>query len=319
MNCSYCCGTEGTRRVSFERRERILSELLSYSFDSISFTGGNPLLRWDDLRKLLPRVEDLHVTIDTNGSFVTEEIAEELATYDHLELHMTLNGSRPEIHDQSRGEGTFDDVVRAAGILDEYGIDFGFGTTLLPSNVDDIEDICERAAELGGDGVGFNGYLPVGNVTGQDEFLLTPEEYRDAVRELKRCHDRWKGTLSVSVGSNIPFSFLPSDELREFYLEMGDDVSMCAMGQKVYVAPTGNVIPCLYIHDPLGNILEDDLETIFASEEMERYREAATSAPKGDPCSQCAFEPACGGCPAASLAIEGDVNDGDPRCWNVSG
>lgn len=315
LDCPYCYVRDRTDNYPLEHRVRIADELADYGFESVAFTGGDPLAYWDQLSKLLPRLDDADLSLDTNGSFVTEEVVAELAEYDGMEVRMSLNGSCAEVHDASRGEGAFEDVVAAARLCREYGVDFAFGTTILPSNADDVDGICELAADLGADSVGFHGFLPTVDAAGQFDRLLDPGEYHEVVRDVKAAHEEWAGDLSVYAGGTLPFTFLLDEDLRECYLELGDEVSMCSLGRKVNVAPSGDVVPCLYLRDSMGNLLEEDLDDIMTSERARRYRRLAASGERGDPCGSCAYSDACGGCPVAELAFEGDLDAGDPRCW----
>lgn len=315
LDCNYCYVRHTTDNYSFEHRKAIADELSRYDFDSIAFTGGDPLIYWEQLRDLMPQFSDVEISINTNGSFVTEEVVAELATYDRMDVQISLNGACGDIHDISRGEGAFEDVLEATEILEAYDVPFAFGTTILPSNKDYVEEICEFAADAGAYAVGFHGYLPTVDMDGQYEQLLTPGEYHEVVCDIKACHDEWRGELAVQAGGTLPFTFLLDADLRECYIELGDEITVCSMGRKVNVTPAGEVVPCLYLRESMGNLLEEDLETIMTSEQALEYRRIADSGERGGSCGSCAYSDACGGCPVAELALEGSLTAGDPRCW----
>lgn len=313
LDCHYCYVRHRCDAVETERRHAIAAELSSYDFESVCFTGGDPLTAWDDLREMLPYFEEQKILIDTNGAFLTDEIAAELAEHD-VNVEMTLNGPTAAVHDVSRGEGAFDAMIEAVEHLRAHDISYSFGTTLLPSNIDRVEETIARAVELGGDTIGVNGYMPVVSMTDEYELLLEPADYREALQDVRRCHDEYD-EIGVHAGTTLPFAFLLDEPQCEAFRMGGEHVSVCAMGRSVYVTPTGDLVPCLYIRDELGNVLEDDLETVMHDEQAARYREIADTGERVGSCGSCLYSEACGGCPAISAAVHDRPDAGDPRCW----
>jgi radical SAM protein with 4Fe4S-binding SPASM domain len=314
LDCHYCYVRDRTDDVSTERRHRIAETVAEYDFDSVTFTGGDPLTAWDDLRELLPYFADREILLDTNGAFLDDAVADELATYSDVHVQMTLNGPSAAVHDASRGSGAFDAVVEATEHLQRHDIPYTFGTTLLPSNREHIEAICATAAELGAETLGFNGYMPVVSMTDTYEPLLDPPQYRDAIVEMRRCHDEFDD-LDIYAGTTLPFAFLLDSPRREAFEIGGEHLSVCGMGDTVYLTPRGDVVPCLYIRDRMGNVLESDLREIMASGTACEYRSVAQCGDRTGPCASCTYSDACGGCPAISMAVYGQPDAGDPRCW----
>jgi len=85
---------------------------------------------------------------------------------------------------------------------------------------------------------------------------------------------------------------------------------------KVSILPDGSVYPCyLFIRNRelrLGNILTEDLRAILNSPVLDHFREFRKN---NCPDTGCHLHSSCrGGCPAASLLINGDLGAPDPRC-----
>jgi uncharacterized protein len=118
LACTYCAaGGDGTygskvKTPELERTQRQLATLLSHVPDNgrftITFLGGEPLLFPDIIRaiardaKLLiaGRRVDLRFDIVTNGTLITEEIAEMMAD---LKMNVTISiDGAPEDNDQAR-------------------------------------------------------------------------------------------------------------------------------------------------------------------------------------------------------------------------
>ena len=132
--CSYCPYTTaefGTHRshssknMSVETAKKALEFLADHSSDSkavsVSFYGGEPLLRFDLIKECVDYAEELFIgkelsfAITTNGSLFTDEIIDFISTH-NFNVMISLDGPR-KIHNRSRkfaatGRGTFDTIEK---------------------------------------------------------------------------------------------------------------------------------------------------------------------------------------------------------------
>ena len=132
--CSYCPYTTaefGTHRahssknMSVETAKKALEFLADHSSDSksvsVSFYGGEPLLRFELMKECVEYAEELFVgkelsfSITTNGSIINDEIIDFLNSH-NFSVMISLDGPR-KIHNRSRkfaatGRGTFDTIEK---------------------------------------------------------------------------------------------------------------------------------------------------------------------------------------------------------------
>ena len=77
----------------------------------------------------------------------------------------------------------------------------------------------------------------------------------------------------------------------------------------------GNVLPCVGITVPAGNIRERPLKTILGESPMFEDLRNYKGRIKG-PCSTCTQADECYGCRGAAYQLTGDYLASDPLCWH---
>jgi len=130
LSCSYCFASQGKYQgerglMSFEVGKRALDFLIENSGSrrnlEVDFFGGEPLMNWDVVKKLVKygrEVEkaagkNFRFTLTTNGVLVDDEVIE----FCNNEMHnvvLSLDG-RKEVHDRFRvdyaGKGSYDTIL----------------------------------------------------------------------------------------------------------------------------------------------------------------------------------------------------------------
>ena len=131
FRCAYCHYTsnDGSQRIhsnkkmTLELAKEAIRYLGAHSVDTesvyIGFYGGEPLLEFSLLKEIVLfsdvylKGKDVHYTITTNGTLLTDEIIEFLSAHE-FSLMISLDGPKA-IHDRSRvfrnGTGSFDVVI----------------------------------------------------------------------------------------------------------------------------------------------------------------------------------------------------------------
>lgn len=126
-------------KVILEKNEATNPEIVLY--------GGEPLLNKECLylaityaKQIIP---DCSITLNTNATLMTNEIAELLGKYD-VGVAVSIDGPK-QIHDYNRpdtlGNGSFDRALKGFRILQDHSVRTSISCTMLPSNVDSIVDI----------------------------------------------------------------------------------------------------------------------------------------------------------------------------------
>jgi MoaA/NifB/PqqE/SkfB family radical SAM enzyme len=112
----------------------------------IRFYGGEPFCR-KDLLELLDYCSerDVITSITTNGTLIDQKIAKSLVKSRVSLINISLDGNKPETHDDLRGkQGTYAKVMRALECL-RGKIPVHLNTTFMQPNLDEILDLAEFA------------------------------------------------------------------------------------------------------------------------------------------------------------------------------
>jgi radical SAM protein with 4Fe4S-binding SPASM domain len=141
LRCKHClvsAGEDSKGELSAADIMRIIDEAKSLGVRRFYFTGGEPFLRHDILALINYITKDRELVILTNGTLLTKEKAEKLASIDkkRLFLQISLESSDAKIHNSIRGEGSFELAVNGIKNLIEAGIVPTITTTITRLNMD---------------------------------------------------------------------------------------------------------------------------------------------------------------------------------------
>ncbi|MHC4777523.1 MAG: radical SAM protein, partial [Planctomycetota bacterium] len=310
LRCQHCNVydfRQDPNEFSFEEWIRLFDQFVDLKVFSVLVSGGEPFAR-SDMFDLLDALHDRPLRIkglNTNGTLVTEEIAERLKGYRKLgPIQVSLDGATAETHDKLRGEGNYERALRGVRHLVNAGLPVTFFTVITKYNRHQIRAMAELARELGVLRVTYSILLPQGNALHYfDEIAMSDAEWRRSVGEvgevskqypdiaggvLKQCYDHYTGyeeTLA-QVG-----------EVSPRYL------SGCNTGiTECTIMPDGRVLPCDRLQElTCGNLREQSLKEIWLeSPVFKKFRERFDVLLDDlDTCRGCRYQPLCtGGCPS---------------------
>lgn len=192
-----------------------------------SISGGEPLYHALEISRKHPtKIFQLY----TNGTLITEQIAEELAEKGNLVPLISIQGFKEET-DRIRGKRIYDKTMNVIDILKRKGVVWGISFTLTSNNADVydnnfLEFFIAKGALLGR----FIPYMPVGR--GADTQKVPSAEQRkkqgDALRRIEEA--------------GVPFYSMD-------YINNPRVIEGCAAGglRYVHIDPSGDVYPCVFI------------------------------------------------------------------------
>ena len=244
----------------------------------INITGGEPTLRRDIdkiFEILYPKSRLLELS--TNG-YNTAKIVELANKYPNILIRVSVEGL-PKINDAKRGiKDGFDHALRTMLELKKTKCkNIGFSVVISPDNYEDLlhlYDLCVALdVELGNSAVHNSWYFhKEDNQIESEKALEQHEKFVKALLTSKRRHlkDRLKDYGRAYFNRSIHRRLRgDTDEYRP---------PCGALSDFFFIDPWGNVTPCNGSSEEwkLGNIKEDSLENILASdkarEAMEKVR-----------------------------------------------
>lgn len=132
LKCTHCINASGPvdpwlGSMDAADVERHVDEAARLGVREVYFTGGEPFLHPKFLDLLGHALERLPTTVLTNGTLITERVAERLAELAaaarySLELRVSLDDPDREANDRVRGPGAFDRALQAIARLHRRGL-----------------------------------------------------------------------------------------------------------------------------------------------------------------------------------------------------
>ncbi len=171
LNCAYCFASQGKYQgeralMSFETGKRALDFLVENSGSrrnlEVDFFGGEPLMNWDVVKKLVEyarsiekeKGKNFRFTLTTNGINIDDDVIE-FSNREMSNVVLSLDG-RKEVHDRYRvdykGKGSWDIIVPKFQkfVKERGGKNYYMRGTFTHANPDFLEDIKQMLS------LGFN-------------------------------------------------------------------------------------------------------------------------------------------------------------------
>ena len=253
LSCVHCYATDRDIDNELGTDEVIagLDQLARMSCLFLTFTGGEILCR-SDLLKILAhaRKNGFALHLFTNGTMFTPEIADRIADVEPVSVEMSLYSVVPEIHDKiTTITGSQKKTLEAIRLCKDRGLNVAVKSPLLKYNISGFDDLRAFAQDIGARFV--------------FDFLLVPAD--DGSRPMQRhglSEEQIRDFLTANMGDPADRPTAPDDS-----------APLCGAGSNtVCITPTGDVLPCLAIRDPVGNLRRQSLEEIWNSPDLDNLR-----------------------------------------------
>ncbi|MDY6325537.1 MAG: radical SAM protein [Catonella sp.] len=244
LHCTGCWAAEYGNKLnlSFDEIDSIIQQGKELGIYMYIYTGGEPLVRKDDLIKLCEKHNDCVFLSFTNATLIDEKFADEMLRVGNFYPSISLEGFG-DATDNRRGKGVYEKVMKAIELLQRKKLIYGISCCYTSANYDAItsKDFLDKMKELGVYFMWYFHYMPVGN-DATPELLPTPDQRMVVYNRIK------------DYRSNNPMF------LMDFQND-GRYVGGCIAGGKRYlhINANGDVDPCVFIHYSNANIRKQTL------------------------------------------------------------
>ncbi len=325
LRCRQCHASSGKplpNELTTEEGKKLLDDIAGIGeFRMLALGGGEPLVR-PDIFELVAyaRSLGLEISIATNGTLLTLEMAKEFKKMGVANIAVGINANDESVHEQiTRVPGSFEKTRQAIYATKEVGMNLQFNTTVMKENREAIPGLLDLASEVDAQIVLLYQLVPEGR--GEEAMELSRREYR-ALTEMVAEKQKVNRAIIEPTWSPQYWAYLMStDGKKPSALEMKLARALfkgCVAGSGLcYIKPDGEIWPCPFVPLSGGNVREQSLEEIWYESELFqslRDRERLT----GEICSQCRFKYICGGCRGRAYAHSGDYLGDDPLCFLYS-
>lgn len=257
LNCTGCWAAEYGNKLNmtYEELDGIINQANEFGTYFFLYSGGEPLVRKDDLIKLCEAHPDSVFLTFTNGILIDEKFADEMLRVKNLIPAISVEGFEEET-DFRRGKGTFKKVERAMKILKEKKLPFGISCCYTSKNTEMIgsEEYFDQMIEWGAKFCWFFTYMPVGKEA-VPELMATSEQRKFMYEQIRKFRDT-KPLFTLDFWNDAEYA------------------GGCLAGGRRYlhINANGDMEPCAFIHYSDSNIREKTLLEALKSPLFMEYR-----------------------------------------------
>jgi radical SAM protein with 4Fe4S-binding SPASM domain len=284
-----------SREMSTEEHFRMLDELVEMGCFWLLYTGGEIFARKDFLEiYTYAKKKGFLITLFTNGTLITEKIADYLVEWPPFAIEITLYGRTKETYEALTAvPGSYDRCLRGIGLLRDRGLPLKLKTVATSINKHEVSAMRRFAEEEIGVEFKMDGQINPRIDCSQSPLAvrLTPEEVV---------------ALDLSAPSGVSeYRRLAKHDLENPpNLAQNDTVYFCGGGMNALsINAYGEMGICLISQQETFSVRELGIEQVWENSLLRLRSRKRTRITK---CVECRIQSLCGMCPA-----NGELENGD--------
>lgn len=315
LRCSHCYTAAGSSmedELDLQQIEhRIVKPAASIGTKYITFTGGEPFMRNDFFNIIdLTHHNGIGVSIATNGMLLDPNMIAKLRDAKVDRIQISLEGSTARLNDAIRGTGVFSKLTgQVIPQLLDAGLFVAISFTPTAKNGFDIAGMARLCIELGIPSLSIRRYSNTGRAKENALAMSVKQgkELADTIFQLKQDYKR-----IIKISSGDPISVVSNPDIDKY--TDGNYMSGCTAGiTSLAIDSIGNIKPCTRANCIIGNVLFDNLVTIWNENDiLLKLRDRNNLLGK---CGFCKYKMLCGGCRVEALNNSQNIFEEDDKCW----
>ena len=302
FNCIYCYvqnDSNGREELTAAESRDVIKQAGKLGARKIIILGGEPML-YPHIMEMIRFIKELGMEIEifTNGTNITQSVAKTLSGLGVVVV-LKMNTTDEKLQDLLSGrKGAYKHIQEAFNNLTGAGYPhttpLGISTIICRRNIDELVEMWQWMREQK-----ITPYIemitPQGKARENGFLEIEPHRvkemfYRIAEIDREKYGYSWNPQPPLIGGQCLRHRF------------------SCA------VNAYGDVLPCIGVTLPVGNIKEGNLPDILKDSEVIRDLRNYKNTIKG-PCGKCERRDECYGCRGAAYQLTGDYLASDPSCW----
>jgi len=280
LRCKMCNVWEAARKeeeLSFLEIKSVVDQCRQWGVEEVNLCGGEPLLS-DICLDIISYAKEsgMRVILTTNGTLLNEEMAKRLVDLKVDIITISLDGARPQTHDNIRGQqGAYDKIIQGIKNLNYFGKGSGPVKVLILTisnyNLDELEEYFSLAKTISADAL----YLTPVVLDNVRLYMQGAEDKKqdlwisgERLLKLDEVVDRLTILQKERYGLNYPSFRL----LKKYFRgQVTAQDWVCFAGYRRFVlVPSGTVQMC---GEAVGNIRSTpDIRKIWTSQAAYRRR-----------------------------------------------
>jgi len=334
LKCVHCYSKSEDKpyqnELTTQEAKAFVEDLANFKVPVLLFSGGEPLLRSDlfEIAKYASTL-GLRTVLSTNGTLITEDVAQKLKTSGFSYVGVSLDGAEATNNKFRGNTQAFQQAVIGIRNCLNAGVKPGLRFTVTNYNIQDIDKIFKLIETENIPRVCFYHLAYVGRGTAIVNYDLTHEQTRKFMDYLflkaEAIYEKAQNTEILTVDNHADAAYLylklnkkdpkrAQDVIKLLKINGGNSSGngIASVDFNGYVHPDQ-----FWQHHNLGNIREEKFSTIWTNTQDPlllglRNRTAYLK----DKCSQCQFIDICNGnLRVRAEAVYGDIWAPDPACY----
>lgn len=257
LKCTGCWASEYGNKLnmSYDELDDIINQANDLGTYFFLYSGGEPLVRKDDLIRLCEAHPDCQFTAFTNGTLIDEKFADEMLRVKNFIPAISIEGFEEDT-DFRRGNGTFSKVEKAMEILKRKKLPFGISCCYTNKNVDMIgsEEYFDQMISWGAKFCWFFTYMPIGKEA-VPELMVTAPQREFMYHQIRKFRET-KPIFTLDFWNDGEYS----------------GGSIAGGRRYIHINANGDMEPCAFIHYSDSNIREKTLLETLKSPLFMAYR-----------------------------------------------
>ena len=257
LKCTGCWAAEYGNQLNmpYDTLNDIIRQGKELSIYFYLYSGGEPLVRKDDLIRLCDEHPDCEFAAFTNGTLIDAAFVEELKRVKNFVPIISVEGFEEDT-DFRRGKGTFAKVEKSMALLKESRMPFGISCCYTGKNVETIgsEAYFDQMVAWGAKFCWLFTYMPVGNEA-VPELMVTDEQRAFMYQQVRKFRDT-KPLFTLDFWND------------------GEYAGGCVAGGRRYlhINANGDIEPCAFIHYSDSSIYDKSILEALKSPLFMAYR-----------------------------------------------
>lgn len=293
LKCVHCYVVEDKTKeeLTFKEITNILDQIHEEGCLWLCLTGGEPLVRSDFLDiYTYAKHKGFLITIFTNGTLITPEIADYLSEYPPFMIDITLNGITPDVYESiTQVPGSFQSCMRGINLILERELPLTLKSNGMTLNREEILKIKKWVDGLGKAKYRYDSLITP-RLDGSKkpcELRLSPEEIIDIESTDETMQEEWRRYLQ-----------------SEHELPNPDNLFRCGAGISSFnINPYGELQLCQLLRKPNFDLrngsFREGFYNLFPSIRSAKYQ-------TNSKCKNCKIWYLCPQCPARAELENGN-------------
>ena len=302
FNCIYCYvqnDAKGRKELTGEEARDVITQAGDLGARKMIILGGEPML-YPHIMEMIQFIKErgMEMELFTNGTNITRAAARTLSDYG-VTVVLKMNSTDEKLQDILSGKkGAYKHIQEAFNNLKEAGYPFsspmGVSTIICRQNIDELVRMWQWLRDQKIDPY-FEMITPQGKAREHGMLEIESGRARELFEQIAKIDrekygNTWEPQPPLVGGQCLRHQF------------------SCA------VNAYGDVLPCIGVTVPVGNVREDSLANILKDSEVIQELRNYKKSIKG-PCGECEKRDECYGCRGAAYQMTGDYLASDPSCW----